>query len=59
MQIEIIVKKFHRLFFWRVIGKDTRSAVNKYIAWQQRAVDLQRLQRIREIVRQTLSPQRQ
>ena len=59
VQIEIVVEQLNGLFFRRVIGKHARTAVDKDIARQQRAVDLQRFQRIRQIVRQALGAQGQ
>ena len=47
VQIQIVVKELDRLFFRRVIGEYARSAVDKYVARKQGAVDLQRLQRVR------------
>ena len=47
VQIQVVVKELDRLFFRRVIGKHARSAVDKYIARKQAAVDLERLQRVR------------
>jgi hypothetical protein len=47
VQIQIVVEQLDGLFFRRVIGKHARSAVDKYVARQQGAVDLQRFKRVR------------
>ena len=46
VQIQVVVEQLNRLFFRRVVGKDARATVDKYVARQQRAIDFQRFKRI-------------
>ena len=59
VQIQIVVEQLYRLFFRGVIAEHARAVVNEHVARQHGAVDLQRVERIGQILRQALSAQRQ
>lgn len=59
MQIQIVVEQLYRLFFRGVIAEHARAVVNEHVARQYGAVDLQRVERIGQILRQALGAQRQ
>ncbi len=59
VEIQVVMEQLNGIFFWRVPAKNTRAAMDKDVARQQRAVDLQRLQRVGQLMCQTLSTQSQ
>ena len=54
VQIQIVVEQLYRLFFRGVIAEHARAVVNEHVARQHGAVDLQRVERIGQILRQAL-----
>ena len=59
VQVEVVVKQLHRLLIRHEVGENARPVMDKHMTRQQGAVDLQRLQRIGQIVQAALGAQRQ